>query len=203
MANNANLVTAGQPKIGGAVFWAPLGSTLPTTAVADLAAAYVCLGYVSEDGVTFNRSRETEDVTAWGGDKVLTLQTEKTDTAQMTLIEALNENVLKLVHGSGNVSGALATGLTVKETAEELDYGVWIIDAVLNGDVSMRTVLPNAKITTIDDIKFASNEAVGYNVTVAAYPYSEGSWNGETHIEYYKASSSGTSGTSGTSGAGH
>lgn len=186
MANDALKVTAGQPKVGGAVFWAPLETTLPTTANETLDQAFVCLGYVSEDGVTFSRSRETEDVTAWGGDKVLTLQTEKTDTAQMTLIEALNENVLKLVHGADNVSGTLATGLTVKENSEELDYGVWVIDAVLNGDVMMRTVMPTAKVTTIDDIQFASNAAVGYNVTAAAYPYED--WNGDSHREYYKQS---------------
>lgn len=186
MPNNALQVTAGQPKVGGAVFWAPLGSTLPATASATLDTAFVCLGYVSEDGVTFSRSRETEDVTAWGGDKVLTLQTEKTDTAQMTLIEALNENVLKLVHGADNVTGALATGLTVKENSQELDYGVWVIDAVLNGDILMRTIMPNAKVTNIDDIQFASNAAVGYNVTAAAYPYA--AWDGDTHRELYAES---------------
>ena len=144
------------------------------------------MGYVSEDVVTFSRARETEDVTAWGGDKVLTLQTDKTDTAQMTLIEALNENVLKLVHGADNVSGSLESGLTVSENSQELDYGVWVIDAVLNGDVQMRTIMPNAKIITIDDIQFASNAAVGYNVTAAAYPYSD--WSGDTHRELYLAS---------------
>lgn len=184
MANDAMKVTAGQPKVGGAVFWAPLGSTLPETAVANLDVAFVCLGYVSEDGVTFSRARETEDVTAWGGDKVLTLQTEKTDTAQMTLIEALNENVLKLVHGADNVSGTLATGLTARENSQELDYGVWVIDAILNGDVQMRTIIPNAKVTSLDDIQFASNAAVGYNVTATAYPYAE--WDGDTHRELYK-----------------
>ena len=184
--NNALNVTAGQPKVGGAVFWAPLGSDLPETANEDLDAAFVCLGYVSEDGVTFSRSRETEDVTAWGGDKVLTLQTDKADTAQMTLIEALNENVLKLVHGADNVSGSLESGLTVSENSQELDYGVWVIDAVLNGDVQMRTIMPNAKVITIDDVQFASNAAVGYNVTAAAYPYSD--WSGDTHRELYLAS---------------
>ena len=104
----------------------------------------------------------------------------------MTLIEALNENVLKLVHGADNVSGSLESGLTVSENSQELDYGVWVIDAVLNGDVQMRTIMPNAKVITIDDIQFASNAAVGYNVTAAAYPYSD--WSGDTHRELYLAS---------------
>lgn len=186
MANDATKVTAGQPKVGGAVFWAPAGTTLPTAADADLDNTFVCLGYVSEDGVTFSRERETEDVHEWGGDVVLSLQTSKSDTAQLTLIEALNENVLKLVHGSGNVSGTLAAGLTVKENSKELDHGVWVIDQVLNGDVLMRTVMPDAQVTSLDDIQFARNAAVGYNVTATAYPYPD--WDGDTHRELYKES---------------
>lgn len=184
MANNAKQVTAGQPKTGGAVFWAPEGTTLPAAADTALDNAFVCLGYVSEDGVTFSRTRENEDVTAWGGDKVLTLQTEKTDTAQLTLIEALNEDVLKLVHGTANVSGDFTAGMTVSENSAALDRGVWVIDMILNGDVLMRTIMPEAQVTNIDDVQFASNAAVGYNVTATAYPYD--TWNGDTHRELYK-----------------
>ena len=36
MATTATNVTVGKPKVGGAVHWAPLGTTLPTSATAAL-----------------------------------------------------------------------------------------------------------------------------------------------------------------------
>ena len=49
--NNNTYVSTGKPKIGGAVFRAPLGTTLPTTADETLDAAFVNQGYCSEDGL--------------------------------------------------------------------------------------------------------------------------------------------------------
>ena len=100
MANDATKVTFGKPKVGGAIFWAPLGTTLPTSAEADLDEAFVCLGYASEDGVKNNNSPSTENKKAWGGDIVASLQTEKPDEWMFTLLEALNVDVLKTIYGA-------------------------------------------------------------------------------------------------------
>ena len=75
-------VSVGKPAVGGAIYRAALGSTIPTDATTSLASAYKQLGYVSEDGLTNTNSPESDEVKAWGGDTVLTLQTSKTDTFQ-------------------------------------------------------------------------------------------------------------------------
>ena len=52
MANvDASNVTTGKPKIGGAVWSAPDGTTLPTSAAVELDKAFKSLGYCSDDGV--------------------------------------------------------------------------------------------------------------------------------------------------------
>lgn len=74
---SASNVTAAKPKIGGAVSTAPAGTNLPSNAKAVLDAAFKTLGYISEDGVTNENSPESEVVKAWGGQTVLSSQTEK------------------------------------------------------------------------------------------------------------------------------
>ena len=98
MANVSN-VTSAKPKIGGAIYSAPLGTALPTDATTALNTGFKALGYISEDGLTNENTASTENVKAWGGDIVDTVQTEKTDKFSYTLIESLNIDVLKEIYG--------------------------------------------------------------------------------------------------------
>lgn len=184
MAQTAANVSAGKPAIGGAIWRAVAGTTLPTDATTALDAAFKALGYCSEDGLTNSNSPETTDIKAWGGDKVLNIMEEKTDTFQFTLIEVLNLEVLKAVYGSSNVSGTLSTGITVEANADEPEEAVWAIDMVMNSNTVKRVVIPHGKISEIGDISYTDSDAVGYEVTITALPDTSGN----THYEYIKQS---------------
>jgi hypothetical protein len=190
MPSSSN-VSAGKPKVSGAIFIAPTGTTLPTDSTTALNSAFVELGYASDAGVVNSESRETETIKAWGGDTVLKPFTGKEDTFQFTLIEALNVNALKLVYGDSNVTGDLTNGISIKSAAEDLDYHSFVIEMVLNGAVK-RIVIPSAKVTEVGDITYADGEAIGYDTTLSAVPDAAGG----THYEYIKAvSNSGTTTT--------
>jgi hypothetical protein len=183
MATNATNVTVGKPKVGGAVHWAPLGSTLPTDATTALDPAFVDLGYVSEDGLVNNNSPESDTVKAWGGDTVLSLQTDRPDTFALTLIEAMNDEVLKAIYGSANVTVDNDGNVTVKATAEDMPSGSWVFDMILKGGRAKRIVVPNGTISELGEITYKDDEAVGYNITITDVPDTTGVY----HYEYIEA----------------
>ncbi len=183
--STVNNVTAAKPVVAGAVAVGATTATLPTSASTALGSGFTSLGYISEDGLTNNNTPESESIKAWGGDVVLNLMTGKEDTFTFTLIEAINLDVLKVVYGTSNVSGTLGSGVTVNAKAAEPEAHAWVIDMILRNNVAKRIVIPNGTISEVGEITYADAEAVGYEITVTAFPNSSGI----THYEYIKSGS--------------
>ena len=180
MPNTSN-VSTGKPKTSGAVFRAPVGTTLPTTASAALAGAFVDMGYVSEDGVTNSNSPSTEKIKDWGGQTVLVVTTEKPDTFKIKFIEAANANVLGAAYGENNVTlDAINGKIDVVVNAAELGEQSWVIDMAMRGGALKRIVIPCAQVSEVGDIVYKSDEAIGYELTLDALPDSSGN----SHYEY-------------------
>ncbi|HEQ0616676.1 TPA: phage tail protein [Streptococcus pyogenes] len=180
MANDTKNVTSAKPKAGGAIYSAPLGTTLPEDAKSKLDTKFKNLGYVSEDGVVNEDTRSSENIKAWGGDIVGSVQTEKEDKFTYKLIESLNVEVLKEVYGSSNVTGDLNGGIHIKSNSKELEAHVIVVDMIMNGGILKRIVLPNAKVDEVGEIVYVDGEVVGYETTLKCFPDEKG----DTHHEY-------------------
>lgn len=188
MANNASNVATGKPKIEGAVYRAPVGTTLPTDATSELDVAFKALGYLSDDGFKNSNSPKSESIKAWGGSTVLNMQAEKPDTFKMKLIEVLNVEVLKAVYGNENVTGNLDEGIIVKANSQETESASWVVEMILN-EAYKRIVIPDASISEVAEIVYNDSNAVGYDITIVAVPDQEG----QTHYEYIKKIKTNTS----------
>lgn len=177
-------VTAGKPKVGGHIFRAPVGTTLPTDATTALDNAFIDMGYASEDGLTNSNSPESTVIKAWGGTPVLTIQESKEDTFKLVFISAENVEVQKMVYGNTNVTGTnFSTGVSVTANAKELEEAAYVIETIARGNIAHRIVIPSAKPTEIGEIVYSDTDALGYDVTLGCTADEAGN----THYEYWKA----------------
>ena len=178
---NTDNVTTGKPKITGAIYRAPLGTTLPTDATTALSGAFAEMGYISDDGVTNSNTPSTTKIKAWGGQIVLIVTSEKPDTFKLKFIEALNSNVLETVYGEDNVTVDAVNGtIAVKANAAALDDYVYVIEEALKGGAKKRIVIPCGELSALGDIVYKDDTAIGYDVTLDALPNSSG----DNHYEY-------------------
>ena len=188
-------VSAAKPGVGGAIWTAPAGTTLPTDASTALNEAFASLGYVSEEGVKRNIGRDSTVIHAWGGDPVAVLSTKKTETFKWKLIEATNIDVLGLTFGEA--TGTLAEGITVKSKADISTPRSFVVSTILADNVHQRMVIPSGVVTDIGEISYVDNAVIGFELTITAIADADGN----TAYEYLKtitpASSSGTTEESG------
>lgn len=185
--NKATNVSTSSPKVTGAVYYAPLGTTLPTDAKTALDAAFKGVGYISEEGVTRSQSRSSNDIKEWGGGVVTTVQTEYKESFKFKMIETLSDIVQKAVYGEKNVTGKLdgttTASMIVKHNALEPVANAWVIDTVMLDGTLSRIVVPNAKITELGDLAYKKDTAIGYDVTLSAMLDASGN----TSYDYYQA----------------
>lgn len=182
MATVSN-VSVGKPKVGGAIYVAPIGTAnVPTDATTDLPAAFVGLGYVSEEGITNSMSQDSDIYKAWGGDAVLAMIGGKEDSFKMKLLETMNVDVLKTIFGADHVTGTLATGISLSVTNDAAVSMIWVIEMVMRDGALKRIIIPSGAISELGDTVYVDDEPVGYEITVLASPDT----NGVCHYEYIK-----------------
>ena len=165
MANVADNVRVG---VTGAVFFAPTGTTLPTTLAGALDAGFLDVGYISEDGITTSVSMDTNEIRAWqNGDVVRRVQTAHDYTLAFTMLET-NERSLEVFYGNYD-----DTTDAVEVTGTQGYRGEWVIN-VDDGTDDLRIVIPDGQVTEKGDVQYVNGDAVMYPLTITAYPDSSG-----------------------------
>ncbi|MCL1838656.1 MAG: hypothetical protein FWG47_04995 [Propionibacteriaceae bacterium] len=173
MTNKQN-VMAGKPKVGGAVFRAPLGTPVPTDAITPLSEEFIELGYVSSDGWARQINKAFEAINAWGGDEVSKSRTEHGVSFSTDLIENLNVDTQKAKWGEAAVTFTNADAthgnlITVEYSGDETDPGVWVFDMDDQNKIQ-RTVFFNCQDTTESfEQTFSDSDVVALPFEVTCY----------------------------------
>lgn len=181
---NAAEVRVGSPDqlASGAIKHAPLGTALPTLtdvkpASVKLDEAFTGNEYVSGDGLTFTPEISTADISEWGGATVRKPIESANYTFSWTMIST-NENALGIAFGADNVEASAANTqhgnqLRVSLGARQPEAQSWVF-LMKDGNARIVIVVPNGQVTEVGEVTFAATEAVGWNVTLTAYPDESG-----------------------------
>lgn len=175
-------VGAPEQSVTGAIKHAPLGTAIPT--LADIKKAGVTLNqafagdeYVSEDGLTLTPSRSTTDIKDWSGATVRKVLESFDGTLAWTMIST-NQGALSIAFGSNHVTANAAGtdhGAQVQAAlgAYLPEEQAWVF-LMKDGDARIVIAVPDGQITEVGEVTFASNAAVGWNVTLSCYPDTSG-----------------------------
>lgn len=179
---NAQNVSVGKPHgenglYAGGMWWAKVGEvTVPTDATTTLDTKFKNGGYLSDDGVTNSVETDSTDINAFGGDRVLTVNTSRSESFQFGMIET-TEDTLALVYGPDNVIVAgedEAKTITVKHNGKPFPEIVMVFEFAMTGDRVKRIVVPVGKMGELDDVEYTDEDAITYTPTINAMPDAQG-----------------------------
>ncbi|MFJ3794933.1 hypothetical protein ACIPSJ_01455 [Streptomyces sp. NPDC090088] len=167
MALDADNVRA---ALGGKILMAPKGSTAPADLVTPWDAAWVDLGYMSDDGVSMDYSTDVEDINAWQSlSPVRRILTSVDMTLGFTAIELKSKTITAYFPGStiSEVTPGTVYRLDIPAAPgpQEAAFGLEWVD----GDIINRLVIPRGEITDRGTITLGRSSAVGLEMTVSAY----------------------------------
>jgi hypothetical protein len=160
-SQNVRVAVAGTLSVGTGA------ATAPTDGDATLGSGWADLGYVSEDGVTETRDRSTNTIRGWqNGDILREVVTEASVTYQAVLVETKKETV-ELYYGTTVEDD----GSLVIVPANTGGRRKFVLD-VIDGDEFIRAYIADGEVTEVGDQVYSNGEAIGYEVTIRAYPSS-------------------------------
>lgn len=169
---SASNVLNGKPKVTGGVRYARGLTEFPVDASSALAPEVLDAGYVSEDGLVETVDASDDKIKAWGGDIVKIVRTEHSVSYTFTLIESKNADALKLLFGEENVTVS-GGKITVNKTATMIPRASFIFD-MRDGKEDIRILVKDGQPSISGDVNFTDGDAIGYEVTVEAFPDADG-----------------------------
>ncbi|MGO4630495.1 hypothetical protein AB4225_06060 [Streptomyces sp. 2RAF24] len=156
---------------GADLYAAPVGTTAPTDITTALAAAWLPVGLLSEDGASESRDQDTNDFYAWGGVLVRTTKSKHKRQIKVTCLED-NLVVFGLVNpGSTATTTGGVTTRTVK--VPKADPRAFVLE-LRDGDVTQRRAIPKGEVESVGEVALSDSALTAYELTITIYPAADG-----------------------------
>ncbi|OZG53103.1 tail protein [Alloscardovia macacae] len=180
-SNDAKNASYSKTQVTGTVFFAPAGTPLPKSASEALGSVFKNAGFIGKDGISWKVKTESSSMQEMGGRTIKTELTSYSEGCTFTLMEYLRSEANELRYGAANVSTSGA-GTTIYHAMPTSTPLVLVIDTILSDGSLDRIVAPSALMTEVGDIKRASSEELGHEVTFEFSPST--AINNATSVEY-------------------
>jgi hypothetical protein len=163
--NNANEIVVAS---NGQVYVAPVGTPLPATPIVALNAAFIGLGFATEDGATVTVTPEVSEYMAWQSRSPV--RREKTSQEAQVALSLMqwNEQTVPAAFGGGAVSGSAGNyRYDLPDDNAALAEIALILDAI-DGAVHMRWVFPRGNVTEAVEAQFQRGNPAALPLTFKA-----------------------------------
>lgn len=184
-ANNTKNVSVGKGVAGGYMFVAPTGTALPTDNSTVLDAAYLNVGYLGDDGITFSDSSETDSFFDLNGDTIETSNGSIEKSFTVTLRE-IKKDSLAILYGSSNVTDADGKLTAHDKGPNDASYVV-VFELLLKNGRKWRRVGPQCKLGELGDMNVVYSDLVGREITMSVL---KDATTGDYWTDYYDSTES-------------
>lgn len=150
----------------GEAYYAPVGTALPTTADTVLNAAFVGLGYHSEDGVTTNRDISITEHRAWQSAYPIRRTRESEDFSMKFTLLQWNEVTVPFAFGGGALVTVSAGEYRYDPPVASAPLDEWsLVVDVKDGIRTVRFVIPRGSVTDAVESGFTRTDMAPLPIT--------------------------------------
>lgn len=163
MASNLGGIRA-YGDIPTAIFVAPLGTTGPV-ALAAPAVTFKDVGWLSEDGISLDRSADVKKFKAHQGGTIVKVKVTGTDNSFK--FKCLEETAVTLGLMHAGSTGVTTTGVSTVTIPGGIrtDPRAWVVDEY-EGAIQTRYIIPSGTVTDRGAISMKTDEMTEYEFTV-------------------------------------
>lgn len=156
----------------GMFFHAPAGTALPTYPLEDLDTAWAEVGDISDEGITLNFDRSTENLRNWANKIKRTIMTDHSETIAATIMDTTQE-VFETILGADAVTttaatsehGALVKASLSQNTLPEEEAYLFIMK---DDDDAIAIGCTEGQITEMDSVTFEPGATINWVPTITA-----------------------------------